>query len=800
MVGVLLGDGNCQGMNVTACDDEIRDYLLTHGFNAHSELHTDGKPKQYGAVGATRKTLGAWLRNNGLLHSRAWEKFIPEYVKTAPIEFRLAFLQGLLDTDGTIDERGRVYFASTSLVLAQDVQWIVRSLGGKARLRPRQTEYSYKDQKLQGRPSWQVRIWHPRTSALFRLSRKKARATDSWNGGHEITRELTAVEYVGEKEAQCIKVSSPYGLYIADDFLVTHNTDAGIIFVLTPAVQTDESGMPRFPGYRGLVLRRNADDLAEWIDRANGIYGKLGAKKTGRPAMFTFPSGAKIVTNHFQTKDAYEKYQGQEFQRMVLEEATQIPEEEWYLRLIGSLRSTIDGLEPQVLLTANPGNAGHIWVRSRFVKVPGRQEVDPEPDPRKPVMRWVHDPNSSHFIPSGTPFYVPESKDWRIFVPAKVDDNPTLIEKDPGYVASLDALPEQIKKAWRHGDWDSFSGQFFTEFRPHGPLSGEPAHARHVIHAKSLEAKLQPWWPRRLALDWGYDHPAACLWGVQDEMERVRIYRELVVRQVGSAELGAQIAKLSAPDLDQMPEPVLQLSVDPAAWGKKDESKTIAENIAYGIDSVLGIGTALLVQLDRTIVTSEGEKVDITRELGYHSGDPTPRIVISPAQNTRIAGWAHCREMLRWKPLYGSLTAEALIDEILPKVWIYDNCPKLIDCLGTLIHDENNTEDVLKMNGDDPGDAFRYLLMAWIVDAIREPLAQRMFEGLNRLHQKYHGNVDPTDAYMVARKIEATWRNEQNSGDAVMSIPRRSSRRGKLAMLAQIGNDVMRQEQNRWRN
>lgn len=47
-----------------------------------------------------------------------------------------------------------------------------------------------------------------------------------------------------------------------------------------------------------------------------------------------------------------------------------------------------------------------------------------------------------------------EIKRYRIFVPARVEDNPQLLEMDPGYVAMLDNLPEDLRKAWREGSWD----------------------------------------------------------------------------------------------------------------------------------------------------------------------------------------------------------------------------------------------------------------------------------------------------------------------------------------------------------
>ena len=236
-------------------------------------------------------------------------------------------------------------------------------------------------------------------------------------------------------------------------------TDAGIIWL------TDLIDHPR---YRALVIRKNAEDLADWLDRAERVFVGLGGKGAGKPREFTFPSGAKIRTGHLKDDNAYTKYQGHEYHRMLIEELTQIAEERRYLMLIGSCRTSVPELKPQVLSTTNPGGVGHLWVKERF--------IDPSP--------W------------GKPFQDPASDRWRIFIPAKVEDNPKLMEADPEYVRGLDALretDEELWKAWRLGDWDVFAGQFFKAFR----------RDKHVIPAR----RPSPEWIQVGGMDWGSTAP-----------------------------------------------------------------------------------------------------------------------------------------------------------------------------------------------------------------------------------------------------------------------------------------------------
>ncbi len=91
------------------------------------------------------------------------------------------------------------------------------------------------------------------------------------------------------------------------------------------------------PYYRALVLRRNADDLKDWIDRARLFYHT--ATITGQVPEIKFPSGAIIRTGHLKDSNAYTKYQGHEYQKILNEELTHIPRESDYEKLLGSNRS-----------------------------------------------------------------------------------------------------------------------------------------------------------------------------------------------------------------------------------------------------------------------------------------------------------------------------------------------------------------------------------------------------------------------------------------------------------------------------
>lgn len=189
--------------------------------------------------------------------------------------------------------------------------------------------------------------------------------------------------------------------------------------------------------YRALIIRLNAKDLSDWIDKAKALYEPLGAEFIGSPVEIRWPSGPIFRTGHLKDENAYTQYQGHEYQRMLIEELTQIPDVGSYEKLISSCRSTVEGIEAQVFCTTNPGNIGHQWVKDRW-------NIEDKFSWGKPLL-------GMSAVVSGELI-----ERYRIFIHAKVEDNPKLLQADPGYVAQLESIADpNLKRAWRDGDWDN---------------------------------------------------------------------------------------------------------------------------------------------------------------------------------------------------------------------------------------------------------------------------------------------------------------------------------------------------------
>ena len=382
------------------------------------------------------------------------------------------------------------------------------------------------------------------------------------------------------------------------------------------------------PRFRALVIRKNSDDLNDWVDRAQRLYYLMGVKIAYRPAEMRFPSGAIIRTGHLKDAQSYTKYMGQEFPRILLEELTQIPDEKRYLQLIASCRSTVPGLTPQIFATTNPGGIGHAWVKARF--------VDP--------------------APAGQPFEVDGRS--RIYIPATVDDNPTLSQADPNYVLTLDALKrtdEGLWKAWRLGDWNVFAGQYFQEFRLE----------LHTVDFFEPKADL----PKYAGCDWGLKNPFVFLASALEKVEyidkdgdtshfnRLWIYREIDGTEKTPYEW-AELIKAGV-KLDEFE----WLRADPSMFHRTDDGS-------------------------RSIADQFKEK----------------DVKFLPANNDRIGGWVALKNWLSLAP------------DGLPYLIIGKQCKNLISTLPALVHDDNNVDDVNSDGEDHWGDALRYMVVhiKWI--------------------------------------------------------------------------------------
>jgi phosphate starvation-inducible PhoH-like protein len=266
-MGLLLGDG-CLTTSTTPAfstrDPELAE-ALGSALNAlgielsHKSTYEWTLRHRNGGRGGLRiaNPVTVILRELGLAGTRSSTKFIPECYLANSACARLAVLQGLMDAGGApaggpltfLGRACRVQYTTCSPRLADDVTYLVRSLGGTVHRRIRPAD-GRKPGMADGRPVGHrqdanvLDIRLPRGIAPFRLARK-ADLYDRIGGGRPM-RFIDAIERVGVQETLCIQVAAPDSLYVTDDFLVTHNTLNDAFIILDEAQNTTPEQMKMF--------------------------------------------------------------------------------------------------------------------------------------------------------------------------------------------------------------------------------------------------------------------------------------------------------------------------------------------------------------------------------------------------------------------------------------------------------------------------------------------------------------------------------------------------------------------------
>jgi len=398
----------------------------------------------------------------------------------------------------------------------------------------------------------------------------------------------------------------------------------------------------KIPYYKGLILRKTYPQLAELIDKSLNYYPQAvpGAKYNSSSHTWTFPSGAKIIFGSMQhTKDRL-NYQGQAYDFIGFDELTHFTWDE-YSYLFSRNRPNGPGTRIYIRATANPGSIGHAWVKDRFVTAAPPMTPIPE------EVSWVD--------PDGTMHTRTQS---RIFVPSLVFDNKALLDNDPGYIQRLASMPEAERRALLYGDWDTFSGQVFTEW------VNDPAHyddriGTHVI----APFKVPDSWPVWCGLDWGYSRPFAVIWFAVDPERRLYMIREYygctgtpnqgVKMEPG--EVARKIREIEADDPNLKGKSILRVG-DPAIWASQ------------GTESI-----GALMERERVY---------------FERGD-----------NARISGKMQLHHRL------------AFDEDGIPMLYVFNTCKHWIRTFPALVYDERDVEDVDTDGEDHLYDAARYVSM-----------------------------------------------------------------------------------------
>jgi len=414
----------------------------------------------------------------------------------------------------------------------------------------------------------------------------------------------------------------------------------------------------KIPHFRGLILRKTYKELEELLGKAERYYPRAfpRAKYNDTKHTWTFPSGAKIEFGNLEhSKDKF-KYQGRAFDFIGFDELTHFTFEE-YVYLGSRNRPNGPGTHVYRMSSGNPGGVGHGWVKDRFVTAAKPESTIWE---RVEVV-W----------PDG---HIEVQWLSRVFVPSSLFDNKILLGNDPAYTARLATLPEKERNALLYGDWDSYEGQFFEDFRIEPDIRAAAAKGFELSSPELKKQKrfvhviepfdINPNWKIYRSFDWGYRRPFSVGWWAVD-FDGV-VYR--ILEMYGCTDTPNTGLKWTA-------EKVF-----------KEIHRVECEHRWLQGKRIIGIADPAIWQEDG------GPSI---AETATRCG-----VFFQPGDHKRIPGWDQMHYRL------------AFDDNGFPMMYVFNNCKAFIRTIPSLQYSETIQEDLDTEGEDHVADEARYFLMS----------------------------------------------------------------------------------------
>lgn len=217
--GLLLGDGSFRYCSCYYTQDP-KDLEVERKYIPYNII-------KWKAKYAYRINIPNWhkiLEEYGLYNKKSEDKFIPDEYKYNSKEVRLNLLKGLMDSDGTLDNKGRYIIALSSKRMIEDIAFICRSLGYNCSYTIKKTGYKVNGVIKECLPSYALTIFTRDIIAnLPRKQKKEKIITNQYSINKELRTKIINIEYVGKQKAKCVTVDSKDNCYLIGDFVTTHN-------------------------------------------------------------------------------------------------------------------------------------------------------------------------------------------------------------------------------------------------------------------------------------------------------------------------------------------------------------------------------------------------------------------------------------------------------------------------------------------------------------------------------------------------------------------------------------------------
>ncbi len=260
-----------------------------------------------------------------------------------------------------------------------------------------------------------------------------------------------------------------------------------------------------------LHMRRTMPMLQETIDRSERMFRQFdqGAVYNKELHRWELTSGFKYTFGHCREPKDHVAYLSKQYTHLGLDEAGQFLEEQ-YEELDARVRSA-DPILHLLLATRLMSNPTPGWLKERFVV--------PERAGNVTFRIKVTDPETGeiHYR-------------TRLFLPAKLDDNP-----DKPFVAQykvkLLSKPAHMRARYLYGDWDSVEGGYFEDDYNPGV---------HLIDPFKIPRD----WPKFLSMDWGFKAPGVIGFFAMDPDENLYQFYEFNFRLMRDVECAKRLVEI----------------------------------------------------------------------------------------------------------------------------------------------------------------------------------------------------------------------------------------------------------------
>lgn len=276
LMGLLIGDGcvSQEGqVGFTTADIELVKYFEEYLPVGAKIVHRGGYEYRIIFPEQFENDLIRYFKSIGFFNIKSINKFIPSCYKYSTKENRIELLKGLMDSDGSLYLDGKKYrmeFTTISEKLKDDIEEVVRSLGGLTYCRKRKRSAT-KLVPQGGSDYFQINV--KISVNPFKLERKSRLFNPS-----PVYRNIISVEYLGEENTQCISIEHPDRLYLTDNFIVTHNTFEDAICIVDEYQNLTKSQLQMCIGRLGQNSRMIFCGDINQIDIKTGYKGSAASE------------------------------------------------------------------------------------------------------------------------------------------------------------------------------------------------------------------------------------------------------------------------------------------------------------------------------------------------------------------------------------------------------------------------------------------------------------------------------------------------------------------------------------------